>query len=194
MTRINLLPWRELRRKEQQRQFISIAAGAVILMGMILVYMHLHMNSLIEDQNQRNKFLQEEIVKVEQKIAEIRALETKKQQLLARMDIIQQLQTRRPEIIHIFDELVKAVPAGMYLTSISQSGARIVIEGAAQSNARISMLMRNLDGSDWFNDPKLDVIEADARESARVSRFKLTVNQVRIGGNADTDAMNSERI
>ncbi len=192
MTRINLLPWRELRRKEQQRQFISIAAGAVLLMGAVMVYVHLHMNALIEEQNLRNKFLQDEIVKVEQKIAEIRTLETKKQQLLARMDVIQQLQTRRPEIVHIFDELVRAMPSGMYLTGISQRGSTVVIEGAAQSNARISALMRNLDGSDWFNDPKLDVIEADARDQARVSRFKLTVNQVRIG--ADEDKMNSERI
>jgi type IV pilus assembly protein PilN len=192
MTRINLLPWRETRRKEQQRQFFSIAAGAVILMGMTLLYVHLHMSSLIEGQEQRNRFLQDEIAKVEEKIAEIRALETKKQQLLARMDIIQQLQTRRPEIIHIFDELVRAVPSGMYLTGITQTGQVIVIEGSAQSNARISTLMRNLDGSDWFNDPKLDVIEADSRETARVSKFKLTVRQARLG--ADGDAMNSERI
>lgn len=192
MTRINLLPWRELRRKEQQRQFISIAAGAVLLMGAVMVYIHLHMNALIEEQNLRNKFLQDEIAKVEQKIAEIRTLEAKKQQLLARMDVIQQLQTRRPEIVHIFDELVRAMPSGMYLTGISQRGSTVVIEGAAQSNARISALMRNLDGSDWFNDPKLDVIEADARDQTRVSRFKLTVNQVRIG--ADEDKMNSERI
>jgi type IV pilus assembly protein PilN len=191
MTRINLLPWRETRRKEQQRQFFSIAAGAVILMGMMLLYVHLHMNSLIEGQEQRNRFLQDEIAKVEEKIAEIRALETKKQQLLARMDIIQQLQTRRPEIIHIFDELVRAVPSGMYLTGITQTGQVIVIEGAAQSNARISTLMRNLDGSDWFNDPKLDVIEADSRETARVSKFKLTVRQARLGAD---DATNSERI
>jgi type IV pilus assembly protein PilN len=192
MTRINLLPWRELRRKEQQRQFISIAAGAVILMGAVMVYIHLHVNALIEDQNQRNKFLQDEIAKVEQKIAEIRTLEAKKQQLLARMDVIQQLQTRRPEIVHIFEELVRAIPSGLYLTGVSQSGNVIVIEGAAQSNARISALMRNLDSSDWFNDPKLDVIEADAREQARVSRFKLTVNQVRRGG--DDDSMTPERI
>ena len=193
MTRINLLPWREQRRKEQQRQFISIAAGAVILMGMALLYIHLHMNSLIEDQNLRNKFLQDEIAKVKEKIAEIRTLETKKQQLLARMDIIQQLQTRRPEIVHIFEELVMAMPSGMYLTSISQSGSLIIIEGAAQSNARISALMRSLDSSAWFNDPKLDVIEADAREQTRVSRFKLVVNQVRMGG-SDADPMNAERI
>lgn len=192
MTRINLLPWRELRRKEQQRQFISIAAGAVILMGAVLVYIHLHMNALIEDQNQRNKFLQDEIAKVEQKIAEIKTLESKKQQLLARMEVIQQLQTRRPEIVHIFEEVVRAMPSGMYLTGISQSGNLLVIEGAAQSNARISALMRNLDGSVWFNDPKLDVIEADARDQTRVSRFKLTVNHVSPG--ADQDSMDSERI
>lgn len=186
MTRINLLPWRETRRKEQQRQFISIVAGAVILSAVAMVYVHLHIGGLIDSQDQRNKFLQDEIVKVEEKIDQIRTLENKKQQLIARMGIIQELQTRRPEIIHVFDELVRAVPSGMYLTGISQREGRIIIEGAAQSNARVSALMRNLDSSEWFADPKLDVIEADGREQARLSRFKLTVNQVRADDEHDT--------
>lgn len=178
MTRINLLPWRELRRKEQQRQFVSIAAGAAILMGVILLYVHIHVAGMIEEQTMRNKFMQDEISKVEAKIAEIKTLETKKQQLLARMNIIQQLQTRRPEIVHVFDELVRAVPPGMYLTKISQQGSNMVIEGVAQSNARISSFMRNLDASPWFANPKLDVIEANDKDASHNSSFKLTVSQV----------------
>lgn len=192
MTRINLLPWREIRRKEQQRQFVSIAGGAAVLMGMILFYIHIHIGGLIEDQSQRNQFLKEEIVKVEAKIEEIRTLETKKKQLLARMNIIQQLQTRRPEIIHVFDELVRAMPSGMFLTGISQSSGVLIIEGVAQSNARISTLMRNLDGSEWFRDPKLDVIEAEGSEQTRVSRFKLTVNQS--GSDANHELLGTEQI
>jgi type IV pilus assembly protein PilN len=180
MTRINLLPWREIRRKEQQRQFISVAAGAAVLMGVIVLYVHIYIGGLIEDQAARNKFLEEEITKVEQKIAEIKTLETKKQQLLARMNIIQRLQARRPEIVHVFDDLVRAVPSGMYLTKVSQQGNTMVVEGVAQSNARISTLMRNLDGSESFSNPRLDVIEADAKDPSHNSRFKLTVTQGKV--------------
>ena len=191
MTRINLLPWREIRRKEQQRQFISVAAGAAVLMGVIVLYLHLHVSGLIEEQTLRNKFMQDEIAKVEAKIAEIKTLETKKQQLLARMTIIQQLQSRRPEIVHVFDELVRAVPPGMYLTKISEQGNTMVFEGVAQSNARVSAFMRNLDASSWFSNPKLDVIEADPKDQSRSSRFKLTVSQVRKEQGAATGAEHS---
>jgi type IV pilus assembly protein PilN len=177
MTRINLLPWREMRRKEERRQFFSIAAGASILMGVIVLYVHIHIGGLIAAQEQRNKYMRDEIAAVDAKITEIRALETTKQQLLARMNIIQELQTRRPEIVHIFDELVRAVPAGLHLTRISQQAGSIVIEGVAESNARVSAFMRNLDGSDWFVSPRLDVIEADAKAATRSSVFKLTVRQ-----------------
>lgn len=178
MTRINLLPWREMRRKEERRQFISIAAGAAILMGAIVFYIHIHVGGLIDEQERRNRFMQDEIAKVEQKIAEIRTLETRKQQLLARMSIIQQLQTRRPEIVRVFDEVARAVPSGMYLTRISQQGSVLEVEGMAQSNARVSAFMRNLDASPSFAGPRLEVIEANGSEPSRASRFRLKVNQV----------------
>lgn len=178
MTCINLLPWRETRRKEQQRQFFSVAGGGAVLMVMIVFYIHIHIGGLIEVQSKRNKFLEDEITKVEQKIAEIKTIETKKEQLLARMSIIQQLQTRRPAIVHVFDELARTVPSGMYLTNVSQRGKLLVVEGIAQSNARVSAFMRNLDASGWFAGPKLEVIEANAKDQARTSRFRLSVNQV----------------
>jgi len=177
MTNINLLPWRETRRKEQQRQFFSVAGGAAVLMGLIVFYIHIHIGGMIETQSMRNKFLEEEIGKVEAKIVEIKTIEAKKEQLLARMNIIQQLQTRRPAIVHLFDELVKAVPSGMYLTNVSQQGKLLVIEGVAQSNARVSAFMRNLDASDWFTGPRLEVIEATSKDLARTSHFKLAVSQ-----------------
>lgn len=178
MTCINLLPWRETRRKEQQRQFFSVAGGAAVLMGLIVFYIHIHVGGLIDLQSQRNKFLEDEIAKVEAKITEIKTLESKKEQLLARMSIIQQLQTRRPAIVHIFDELAKAVPSGMYLTNVSQHDKLLMIEGIAQSNARVSAFMRNLDASDWFTNPRLEVIEANSKDLARTSHFKLSVSQV----------------
>jgi type IV pilus assembly protein PilN len=192
MTRINLLPWRETRRKEQQRQFFSIGGGAAVLMGMIVFYIHIHVGGMIELQSQRNKFLEEEIAKVEAKIVEIKTIETKKEQLLARMSIIQQLQMRRPAIVHVFDELAKAVPSGMYLANVSQQEKLLVIEGVAQSNARVSAFMRNLDASDWFANPQLEVIEANSKDLARTSHFKLSVNQVGSDSDAEEKASNKD--
>lgn len=177
MTRINLLPWRERQRKELQRQFASVAAGAFLLMGAVILYIHLHMAALIDGQNSRNEFLNKEIAVVEEKIKEIKDLEDEKQKLLTRMDVIQQLQTRRPEIVHLFDEFVRRVPEGVYLTGITQSGVKIEVSGVAQSNATVSSFMRSLDESEWLSDPKLEVIEANIKDRIRTSTFTLHVNQ-----------------
>lgn len=178
MTRINLLPWRETSRKEQQRQFISIAAGASVLMAVIVFYVHIHVGGLIDGQAARNNFIEKEIALVDEKISEIKQLESEKQQLLARMNIIQQLQSRRPEIVHIFDEIVRRVPDGIYLTSVKQRGESLVIEGVAESNARVSAFMRNLDASQWFKNPGLVVIESKEKENVRTSSFTLNVTQI----------------
>ncbi len=179
MTRINLLPWREAERKERKRQFASIAIGAVFLMAAIIFYVHLHINGMIDNQNTRNKFLTNEIAIVDKSIDEIRELESNKKQLLNRMNIIQDLQGRRPLIVHILDELVRTLPEGLYLTELNQQGNSLELKGVAQSNARVSALMRRLDKSPWFNSPKLDVIQSKEKESGegRTSHFALTVNQ-----------------
>ena len=179
MTRINLLPWREMRRKEKQRQFVSIAVGAVILAGVIILYVHLHIGSMINAQNTRNDYLKGEIKQVENKIKEIQTLEAEKKSLLARMDVIQQLQSRRPEIVHLFYELMRNVPSGIYLTKVTQNGSAITIDGMAQSNARVSAFMRNLDLSDWLEDPKLEVIKVEKNKKSlgRASNFTLHVTQ-----------------
>jgi type IV pilus assembly protein PilN len=188
MTRINLLPWRETLRKEQQRQFISIAAGAAVLTAVIMIYIHIHINGMINAQTARNNFLENEVAEVDKKISEIKELETEKQQLLARMNIIQQLQRRRPEIVHVFDEMAKRVPDGIYLTDIKQQGQSLVIEGTAESNARVSAFMRNLDASDWFTNPRLVVIESKEKESVRTSKFTLNVTQVSPNSNTSKTA------
>jgi len=182
MTRINLLPWRELLRKEREREFITIAGGAAFLMCLVIVYVHFHMAGVIDNQNGRNAFLEKEIKKVESQIKEIDRLETEKSQLLARMNVIEELQGQRPQMVHLFDEVLKAVPDGVYLTSIKQSGTSVAIEGIAQSNARVSAFMRNIDTSHWLAEPKLDVIEAlSGKNTQKGSSFKLNLKEVMEG-------------
>lgn len=178
MTRINLLPWRELRRKEQDRQLLSVGVAAAVLMALIVFYASLHIGALIEEQNKRNAFLDAEIKKVDAQIAEIRELKKKRDALVARMQVIQQLQSDRTQVVHVFDDLVRKLPEGMYLTSIRQNARNLVLQGVAQSNARVSSFMRNLDTSNWFGNPDLEVINVQPKGNERVSQFTLRVTQV----------------
>lgn len=185
MTRINLLPWRELRRKEQDRQLLSIGAAAGVLMGLIVFYASLHIGALVEEQNKRNAFLDSEIKKVDAQIAEIKELKKKRDALVARMQVIQQLQSDRTQIVHVFDDLVRKLPEGMYLTNVKQTGGNLVLQGVAQSNARVSSFMRNLDTSNWFANPDLEVINVQPKGGERVSQFTLRVAQVNKSAKAD---------
>lgn len=178
MTRINLLPWRETLLKDKRRQFASVAISAVVLMAMIVLYIHLHIGAQIKDQNKRNDYMSKEIASVEKKIKEIQALEAEKKSLLSRMTVIQQLQGKRPEIVHLFYELMNNVPPGIYLTSVRQKGSVLEIEGVAQSNTRVSEFMRNLDLTEWLEEPELQVIKAKKQKGGeRTSSFKLKVKQ-----------------
>lgn len=178
MTQINLLPWRELRRKEAQRQFASVAAGAVVLMGLTIFYVHWHVSGLIEQQQARNEFLKKEIEAVDKKIAEIREIETERKKLVARMEVVQQLQSQRPRIVYLFEEFVNVLPDGVYLTAVKQADNALTIEGLAQSNARVSTVMRNIDASAWLDKPRLEVIETTTnKQGERSSRFQLSVKQ-----------------
>ncbi|HKK04642.1 MAG TPA: PilN domain-containing protein [Gammaproteobacteria bacterium] len=178
MAHINLLPWREELRKERQRQFAVVAVGSMILMALIILLVHINIAHLIDEQDSRNRYLQQQIAKVEDQIKEIRTLEQEKQRLLDRMNIIQRLQQNRPEIVHLFYEIASRVPSGVYLTSIKQSGHKLVIQGVAQSNARVSAFMRQLDASDWLSNPQLDVIQTKSKGDERSSDFTLRVQQV----------------
>lgn len=186
MTRINLLPWRELRRKEQDRQLLSIGVAAAVLMGLIIFYASLHIGALIEEQDKRNAFLESEIKKVDVQIAEIKELKKKRDALVARMQVIQQLQSDRTQVVHMFDDLVRKLPEGMYLTTVKQTGGNLVLQGVAQSNARVSSFMRNLDTSNWFASPDLEVINVQPKGGERVSQFTLRVAQVNKSAKADT--------
>ena len=178
MVRINLLPWREIRRKERERQFHSILAGSAILMGAIVLYVHLHINGLIDEQNNRNGYIQDEIAIVEKQIKEIEQLEKEKARLLARMNVIQKLQSSRPVIVHMFDEIISTLPEGVYLTNITQKNDVITLKGVAQSNARVSAFMRSIDKSDWLTNPKLNVIQTNKKGRLRSSDFTLVVKQL----------------
>lgn len=177
MTRLNLLPWRDLRRKEQDRQLLSIAVGVWLLMGLVIFYAHLHVSGLIENQQKRNEFLEKETKKLDEEIKEIRELQAARAALLARMRVIQQLQMDRTQVVHLFDDLVRKLPEGVYLTGLKQSGQTITLTGNAQSNARVSAFMRNLDASDWFAKPDLEVVNVKSKGNDRVSEFTLRVSQ-----------------
>ncbi len=179
MPRINLLPWREQLRKERQKNFSLAAAAAVVLgVGTWFLYSN-HVENKITYQHQRNEFLNKEIALLDEQIAEIINLEARKEKLLARMEIIEQLQKSRPQIVHLFDELVKTLPEGVYLTSIIQNGDRLEIKGVAQSSSRISSYMRNIDASDWLGNPDLGVVEVAADGRRRNARFTLFATQKR---------------
>jgi type IV pilus assembly protein PilN len=178
-TRLNLLPWRELRRREQDRQLLTIAIGAWVLMVVIVFYAHIHVTGLIDAQNRRNDFLKQEIAKVEKQIKEVAELKKRRQDLIARMNVIQQLQADRTRVVRVFDELVRRVPEGVQLTTLTQSGgSNMALNGVAQSNARVSALMRNLSASNWFDDPKLDVINVKQKGGDRISEFAMKVKNV----------------
>lgn len=186
MARINLLPWRDELRKQRQREFAVAAAGSAVLAGLVVFYVHLHINGLIDHQKDRNQFLEERIEVVEKKIQEIRDLERRKEQLLARMRIIERLQGNRSAIVHLFDELVDAIPDGMFLVSLTQKGNDLTVQGRAESNARVSAFMRNLDGSPWFTDPSLEVIQRAGRGGDAGGRdFTLNVKQTSPEDQAD---------
>ena len=178
MARINLLPWREVERKRKQREFgIMLGVGLAIALA-ASVYMHIHVEGMIDYQNRRNAFLEGEIAKLNTMISEIRDLEKTKANLIARMNIIQQLQESRPEIVHLFDELVGTLPDGVYLTKVGQKGRDIDLDGRAQSNARVSAYMRNIDSSSWIGSANLKLIEHKDKTGTGFSRFQLAAKQI----------------
>lgn len=178
MAQINLLPWRDELRTEQQRQFLTILGLSAVLMGMIVLAVHIQIAGMLNNQQSRNDFLKKEISKVEKQIKEINSLAQEKKSLLARMEVIETLQRNRPEVVHLFDEIVKIMPEGTYLSSMQQSGKSLVLNGAAQSNARVSALMRNIGGSPWLSSPQLQIIQKDGKSQEDERSFILRAGQI----------------
>lgn len=177
MTRINLLPWREEHRQEQKKQFLAMIVLTLFLAGAIVGLIHIQVASKIDYQSSRNRFLTSEIAALDKEIAEISDLQKVRRSLLERMEVIQDLQSSRPSIVHLFTEIVSTVPNGVYLQSLTQTGPNLVIKGEAESNARVSTYMRNLDDSEWLKEPNLSVIEIEDKKVTRISTFTLTVKQ-----------------
>jgi len=177
MAKINLLPWREEIRKQKQREFVISAAGGALLAALIVLLAHFHIDGLIENQNLRNDFLKTQIAVLDQRIGRIKELEKMKADLLARMNVIQELQRSRPESVHLMDDLVRTLPDGVYLKSFKQRGRDLDMAGVAQSNARVSDYMRNIDASDWLTAPRLVQIKTTEKDRTRVANFNLRGKQ-----------------
>ena len=178
MARINLLPWREELRKQKSQEFFVILGLSAAAAALVVGLMHFYHVQLIERQQARNKYLEDQIALLDKRITEIKQLEKEKQRLLDRMRAIEQLQGNRPLIVRFFDELIDSLPDGVSVASVNQRGTLITIVGSAQSNARVSSFMRNLEKSKWLTNPQLDIIQAKTEGGIRVSNFTLKFTQV----------------
>ena len=176
MARINLLPWREELRAEQTRQFASLTVFSIILTLAVIFLVHVNINRMIDFQNLRNGILNDEIKRLDTELEKIKGLEETKEKLLSRMEIIQSLQQKRPQIVHLFDDVVRTVPEGLHITEIKQRGNTLTIHGVAESNGRVSAYMRNIDASEWMKNPQLKVIES-TRKDGRGSEFTIIATQ-----------------
>ena len=176
MPRINLLPWREAERKRKRQEFFLSIGAAVATAALVALLGRWQMNAAIEHQGERNRIISDEIAELDKQIQEIVGLEKQKERLLARMEIIETLQRSRPEIVHVFDELVRMLPEGVYLTYLKQTGTRFEIRGVAQSSTRVSAFMRNIDASEWLADPALQIVQRTGA-GAGSSDFTLFANQ-----------------
>jgi type IV pilus assembly protein PilN len=180
MPNINLLPWREAERKKRQRDFGVAMGGAIVAAVLAIMLTMFAYSQMISNQQARNDRLTAEIVELEKSIAEIDGLERQKERLLARMEIIEQLQKSRPEIVHLFDEIVRQLPEGVYLTGLKQTGARVELRGVAQSSTRVSALMRQIDASDWLGDPEVERVETSQSGASRRSEFVVYLRQTHV--------------
>ncbi|MCG2633465.1 MAG: PilN domain-containing protein [Gammaproteobacteria bacterium] len=191
MPRVNLLDWRAERRRALLIEFgilLAIVALASIAVVSSIQYV---LNKKTEAQIARNQYLQQEIAALDEKIKEIERLRTLKDALIARMTVIQELQSKRPEVVHLFDELVRSMPDGVHLTQLSQSGDTITLNGRAESNARVSSIMRNLDNSDWLGGTWLNVVQA---EGDPIYRKQFTVRVKQMTKKADTASKDPEGV
>lgn len=184
MAKINLLPWREELRKQKKKDFVNSILLSVLVTILVFGLIHLYFDGQKEYQEQRNKMLQNEIAILDQKITAIKSIEEKKSKLLAKIDLIKRLQTSRPEIVHLIDEIPRITPDGIYLTKFIQLGADLTFEGKSESNARVSAFMKGIEASKWLQLPKLDVIKApDKKDAGLASDFTVRAKQ----GNKDDD-------
>lgn len=174
MTSINLLPWREERRQQIRRDFLIVLGSMVGVAAVLLLLVVTVLNGAIDNQNDRNAYIKGHIKKLNKEVAEIKNLEKRRQQVLDRMTIIQDLQGTRPLIVRVFDETVRTLPDGLFYTNLTRRGNRISASGIAESNSRVSSLMRKLDKSPWFSNPNLTAVSAATAYGDQASNFKMS--------------------
>jgi|TARA_R110000850_G_scaffold23160_1_gene68138 type IV pilus assembly protein PilN len=191
MPSINLRPWREELRAERQKQFITTLVGILIVASGLVFLWQDFVGSQIEYQNSRNAYLKTSMIDLDKKIKEIKELKSEKQKLLDRMKVIQDLQGTRPVIVRVMDELVRSLPDGLYYESLKRNGDEISVKGMAESNNRISGLMRNFESSEWFASPNLKDVSAVTKGEGSLNSFDLTVKQVTPEIKSDVDSSNS---
>jgi type IV pilus assembly protein PilN len=179
MIRINLLPHREIRRKQQQQQFFILLGGVIVIGAAVWFVVHTYLDEQHDLQVSRNKYLQDEIVKLDKQIAEIQKLKDQTAALLARKRVVETLQGNRSEVVHLLDQLVRQLPDGVFLKSIKQAGPRVTINGFTQSQARVSTLMRNLESSPQLENPGLVEIKAVTLSGQRINEFLMNINVTR---------------
>lgn len=178
MTKINLLDWRAERRARRREQFLQYLVLAFIVAAAVVGFAYFGMTRAISAQEARNEYLKQQIAEVDQKIKEIEDLERTKQNLLARMRVIEELQGSRAATVHFFDELVNTIPDGVTLLSVKQTGDTVLIEGVAESNGRISTYIKNFESSPWFAEPRLVVIRTSEKNKQREGAFTLQVKNL----------------
>jgi type IV pilus assembly protein PilN len=177
--RINLLPHREMRRKQQQQHFFVMLGAVVVIAAAIWFSVHTYLDSALTNQQARNKYLEDEIVKIDKEIAEINKLKEQIAALLKRTQVVETLQSNRAEVVHLLDQLVRQLPDGMYLKSIKQQGTKVSITGYTQSQARVSTLMRNLEGSQYLQKANLVEIKSVSTGGQRLNEFTMNIEVTR---------------
>jgi type IV pilus assembly protein PilN len=196
MARVNLLPWREERRKVRNREAQTLFGATGLLAALVVLMIVLQYNRMIEGQQARNQYLRTEIAAVDAKIKEIEGLEKERERLMRRKQIIEELQASRSMMVHLFDDLVRTIPDGVKLNSIKQSGNQLTLQGASESYARISEYMRALEVSKWIGDPEIQIVEAKGSDARSRYAFTLRVTQRKAdeatAGGAATIAANAE--
>ncbi len=181
MPSINLLPWRQALRQRRRKEFLIGIGAAVGFAALITLLTHFSVSSMIDSQNRRNDLLKAEITELDKAIEQILALETQKQRMISRMEVIDTLQSSRPEVVKLFDQMVSTLPEGVYLTSVKQSGKKIEFNGVAQSSTRVSAFMRNIDSSESLSAPELKVIQT-GRDAGPGAQFTLFASQRLVAG------------
>lgn len=191
MPQINLLPHRQIQRAKNQREFGVAAFGALMAAAVVTLFTYWGISGAIDRQHERNDLLKKEIAELDKQITEILGLEAQRSRLVARMEIIGRLQRSRPEVVHVFDQLARTLPDGIYLTSVKQTDKKLELKGVAQSSTRVSTLMRNIEASPWLSEPQLQVIETGKQGVG--SEFTLFATQKSLTPSDDDQSTKPKR-